>query len=768
MNRHAIWKVFGRPLTVIALAIAPLAVGPPALAQQAGELRVRVVATDGTPADDADVRILGLGRVSHTDGAGEVAFPGVPAGTYLVEAESQRYGRGVERAVLEPGGSAEVEVTVSLLFHAPDIVVSAGGEGVLAELYSPASVMRGIDLRAGAQASLGETLAEAPGVSSSYHGPGSSRPIIRGLGGDRVRVLESGVGSGDASNTSPDHAPGVEAMIAERIEIIRGPATLLYGSSAIGGVVNIEDGRVPKELPAHPLTGSVILRGGTVADERNGAVVLNGAAGSIAYHASGLWRETDDYAIPGHAEAHHEEEPAGDEGEENILPNSAVETARFAAGVSYVGGNGFLGLAYSGYDSDYGVPGGHGHEEEGADGAEEEGDVGIDLQQRRVDVESGWRFGGSFLKGISARLGVADYRHFEVIANDETGTREIETRFFNDEWEGRLELQHAIGSSATGALGMQLRDRDFEAIGEEAFVPPTSTSQVAVFLYEQFDFGALGVQAGVRLEHQSTTNETGGVDRTDDGVSASLGFIAEASEAVSFVVNGSRSAKLPTAEELFSDGPHLATLQFEVGDPDLEQEVGYSLDAGVRLVEGRVRGELTFFVNSFDHFIFQAFTGEERDDLPVSRWSQGDALFTGFEGRADVELFHAGNGHVVLDAWGEYVRAELTETDEPLPRIPPFGFGAGLGYEAPTWHGHVGVRRVTSQDRVASFEEETAGYTLWNASLGYRLFSGRLAHDIVLSATNLTDQEARSHTSFLKELAPLPGREVRLTYQLSF
>lgn len=739
MNRRR-WQRQASPwVAAMAACVALVMTALPAVAQAAGELRVRVLTRDGRPVTDADVRILGLGRVAHTDERGETAFAGVPAGRYVIEANSQRFGRGAERAVLEPGGSATVELTVSLVFHGEEIVVSVGGERVQSELFVPSSVKRGIELRAAAQASLGETLADEPGVNSSYHGPGSSRPLIRGLGGDRVRILQSGVGSGDASDTSPDHAPGVEAMTAERIEIIRGPATLLYGSSAIGGVVNVEDGRVPNELPAHALTGTVTLRGGTVANERNGAVLLNGGAGPVAYHASGMWRETDDYDIPG-----------------GVLRNSAVETTQFGAGLSYVASNGFIGGSFWGYDSEYGVPG------------SEEGDVGIDLRQRRGDFDSGWRFGHAFLKGVKARLGVADYRHFEFLPEEETGERDIETTFDNNEWEGRLELQHALGESVNGAFGFQYRNRDFEAIGEEAFVPATTTEQIGLFLFERFELGRLDVQAGARFEHQNTTNRTEDVNRDDNGFSASLGFVVKATESVSLVLNGSRSVKLPSAEEQFADGPHLATLQFEVGDPDLDQEVGYSADAGVRLVEGRVRGEFAFFVNSFDDFIFQAFTGEEEDELPVLQWSQADALFTGFEGRAAVELVHAGDGHLILDAFGDYVRAELTDTDEPLPRIPPLRFGGGLGYEAPSWHGHVAVSRVTEQDRVAPFEAATAGYTMLNASLGYRLFTGRFAHDIVLSGSNLSDEEARSHTSFLKEVAPLPGREVRVTYQVSF
>ena len=739
-------------------------------AQQTGTLNVRVVNTQGEAVGDVDVRIVGLGRVTHIDD-GEAVFENVPAGTYLVEAQSVRTGRGIERVEVVGGTATSLVIEVSLFFHGDDLVVSIGTEGRQSELFSPTNVVQGIDLRAAAQPSLGETLAREAGINSTYHGPGASRPIIRGLAGDRIRILESGVGSGDASSTSTDHASAVESMTADRIEIIRGPATLLYGSSAIGGVVNVEDGRVPDELPAHPISGSLIVRGATAAEERNLAGRLEGAVGKVAYHASGLYRKTDDYSIPGFAEADHdEEEGEGHEDEvEGTLLNSAVENARFAAGVSYIGDNGFLGVAYSGYDSEYGVPGGHGHEhEEGGEEEEEEGDVGIDLKQRRFDVDSGWRFGSSFLKGLTARFGIADYRHFEVIDSGDGSEKEIETQFFNNEWEARLEAQHSFGGSSTGSIGLQALDRDFEAIGEEAFVPPTTTTQFGVFLFEQIDLGRVGLQVGSRFETQQTDNTVDGISREYDGLSASVGTVVDASDRLSFVLNASRSVKAPSAEELFSDGPHLATFTFERGDADLEQEIGLSLDAGVRVQGDRVRGEINFFVNSFDRFIYQSFTGEEEDDLPVAQWTQGDAIFTGFEAQGDVELFHYGDGHFVLDGSIDYVRAELTATDEPLPRIPPLRWGVGLGYESVTWHGHAGLTRVTMQDRVSPFETTTDGYTMLDASIGYRLFRGRTVHDIVLSGTNLLDQDARSHTSFLKDFVPMPGRDIRLIYQVAF
>jgi iron complex outermembrane receptor protein len=379
-------------------------------AQSTGTLTGRVVAADGTPATDAVVRIQDLSRLTEVGESGQFLFLDLPAGSFLVEATSPRYGRAVERAEIQPGATTTLTLEMDPLFRLDELVVSAGPLSARrSETYQPSSALTGLDLTKTAQSSLGETLAGEPGVTSTYNGPGSSRPLIRGLGGDRVRILEGGVGSGDVSSQGPDHAVGLEPLAAERIEIVRSPATLLYGSSAVGGVVNVIDKRIPRENPGKPITGSLTALGGTVADERTGALELNGAFNqNWAWHVSGLRRNTDDYSIPGFAELEHEEgeqgegeqHQAGEEEEvEGILENSAVETSRLAFGLSWIGDSGYLGASISGMDSDYGVPGhGHAHEHEdpGLPGGEEEDgeeDVTIGLEQRRFDLEGSWRFG---------------------------------------------------------------------------------------------------------------------------------------------------------------------------------------------------------------------------------------------------------------------------------------------------------------------------------------------------------------------------------------
>lgn len=738
-----------------AAAVAPAWPGA-AAAQENGAIRGQVVTTEALPAAGVDVRIVSLGRLAETGEEGRFHFSDVPAGSHLLEAVTPRGLRGVESATVTGGGTTEVTITLTRLYHGDEIVVTAGPSPARSsDLFQPADVLTRRDLASRAEASLGETLRDRPGVNASFFGPGSSRPVIRGLGGDRVRVLQSGVGTGDASNTSPDHAVGLEPVSAERIEIIRGPATLLYGSSAVGGVVNVVDRRIPRELPARPVTGTVEGVGGTVADELTGSASLDGAVGRFAWHASALRRDAGDYGIPGSAER---------------VPNSFVETTRGAAGLSYVGESGFLGVSWSAHDSEYGVPG-HGHEdsehEEGEHdhGEEEEPgeeDAAIDLRQRRVDVEGAWRTAAGPLRGLKARVGVTDYRHFELEGD------EIGTRFDNDEWELRLEARNELGDVARGAAGFQFTNRDFSALGEEAFVPPTDSERWAVFLYEELGEGPLRYQVGGRFERQRARVEPTGLEATHEGFSVSAGLNWAASDRVTLAFTGARSVKLPTTEELFSDGPHLATRAFEVGDPGLEEEVAWSADASIRLREGPVTGEANFFVNRFQDFVFPGFTGEEEDGLPVLLYRQADALFLGYEAQAQLHLYERGDHHLLWEVSSDYVRAELTADDRPLPRIPPLRFGGGLRYEGGPWEARVGARRVTGQDRVGLFETPTDGYTMLNATAGYSFRVRGLTHQILLRGRNLTDEEARSHTSFLKDVAPLPGREVRLTYRLSF
>ncbi|MCA9739005.1 MAG: TonB-dependent receptor, partial [Gemmatimonadetes bacterium] len=412
----------------------------------------------------------------------------------------------------------------------------------------------------------------------------------------------------------------------------------------------------------------------------------------------------------------------------------------------------------------YGVPG-H-HHEEGAEEPlpgeeEEEAPVRIDLQQRRLDMGGSLRMGRA-VEHLRARFGLADYEHVELEGED------VGTRFLNNQWEGRLEAHHREFGPSRGAMGLQFSSRDFEAIGEEAFVPRSETTQFGFFAFEEMDLDAARVQLGARFERQRSTERADDTERVHNGLSLSAGLNVPVGERLTLALSASRSVKMPTPEELYSNGPHLATSSFEVGNPDLDTETALSLDASARLTMGRVQGGLTGFVNAFNGFIFPRFTGVEVDGLQEVVYSQADARYVGFELDGNIELYHVGAQHLALLFGADYVRATLTETDQPLPRIPPLSLRGGFEFDAGPLRAGLEARHVARQDRVAAFETETDGYTLLDGSVSYRLIQGAVAHDLTLSASNLTDEEARVHTSLLKDLAPMPGREVRLAYRLSF
>jgi len=747
-----------------------------AAASEPATLAGRVVAA-GTPVAGAEVRLLGTTRRAASDAEGRFRLEGLAPGRAVVEAASARHGRAVLSLDLAPGAVAEIELELSREIHGGELTVTASpGARAGDELARPVSVLAGEELLAALEPTLGETLARQPGVSSTYFGPGASRPVIRGQGGDRIRVLDNGLGTGDVSTTSPDHAVALDPLAAERIEIVRGPATLLYGSGAVGGVVNLLDDAIPDYLPEEPLTGSLTLRAGTAADERAGSAELAGALGRFAWHADFARRESDDVEIPGFAESAElrAEEAAEGEGvaEEQafgLLPNSAVETESGRFGVSWVGERGYLGVSYARFDTLYGVPGhAHAHaEEEEHEGEEhdeeEEAPVRIDLAQERLDVRGEWSLSRGLLRGLKLRLGSVDYEHVEL-EGDEVGTR-----FITDSREARLEARHRDFGPLTGAWGVQWSERDFVAVGEEAFVPANDASTRALFAFEEVVAGALTWQFGARYEEiDLDVADPALPDRSFDGLSGSAGVVWKAREGLSLVASVARSVTAPNAEALYSNGPHVATRVYEVGDPTLGEETSLNAEVGLRGEAGRFRGEVTLFRNDVDDFVYEAFTGDEEDGLPVVAFRQDDARFTGVEAQGHVELYHAGESHLELDLSLDSVRAELRASGEPLPRIPPLRYRAGLVWRSDRWSASADVQRVERQDRLAPFEGETGAYTLVGASLGWRFFVGGTVHDLLLSGANLTDEEARVHASYLKELAPLPGRDVRLTYRVSF
>ena len=656
------------------------------------------------------------------------------------------------------------------------------------DILAGKSVMTGEDLQRKVRVQIGDSLTSLPGVSATSFTPGASRPVLRGLQGERVRVLTDGIGSIDVSNTSADHAVTIDPLSAERIEVLRGPAVLLFGSQATGGVVNVIDHRIPRELPAKGYHFDMIGGLGSAANERSLGAAIDVALGSgFVVHADGSLRKSDDLRTGGFVlsrnlraeqlEKAEDEAAEGhlDEAEEALelasrrgeIANSAPEQKSGGLGLSYISDRLTIGASISRFESDYGVPSrpgaghGEGEEDEEAEEGHGEAPVTIGLKQNRYDMRGAYEFGSGFFERATLRVGAADYKHTEF-EGDEVGTV-----FESDGIEGRLELAQRERKGWRGASGVQYFKRDLTVTGAEAFVPETRSTQLGLFTVQEFTLGKFGLEAAGRFERSQQRDRDNGLNRNFNTVSVAAGGFYEPAPRVKLGINLSRTKRAPSAEELFSNGPHIATQAFEVGDADLKVETALGAEAYVRLDRGPFSLSATAFVTRFDDFIYQDDTGEEEDGLPVFRNLQRDATFRGIELEASAKLFEAAGFKFVADVVADVVRAKLKDRG-PVPRIPPLRLLAGLEAQSARVDGRVEVEFVDDQKRTAEFETATDGFTLVNASLAWRPWGRARETSIIFSANNIFDVEARRHASFTKDFVPLSGRDFRLAARFSF
>ena len=664
--------------------------------------------------------------------------------------------------------------------------------GTALDSTQPVDVIVGEQLDDRREATLGETMDSVPGIHSTYFGPGAGRPIIRGQGGNRVRVTEDGLGALDTAALSPDHAVSAEPLLIDRIEVLRGPANLLYGSSASGGVVNLIDNRIPEQR--QDFSADLEIRGNTVADERAGVARIDGGFGGLQYHISGFARETDDYEVPGFALSEDERAELDaeelEELERGVLENSAQESDGATLGLSWVGDRGFIGASYKRFDTLYGIPEGaheHAHEDDhdhdhdhghatilgrGLGGSilddddhdhdhdhehdHEEEIIRIDLEQERYDFRAALYQPIPGLDEIRISAVTNDYMHVEL-EGDEVGTR-----FDLEGTEVRLEARLAPIGRFTGVAGVQYDETDLVAEGEEAYIPPSVTESIGFFFLQELDFDPILFSAGVRVQDDEVRLTDGammdGIDARDfTAVSVSAGAIWRFADEWQATFNWQRSERSPAVEELFANGPHIATQAFEIGNPNLDEEVSNNFDLGIHKYLGNFHLRADVFFNKIEDFIYLMPTGEEEDDLPVQVWTQEDADFIGFELEASYLFADTGLGDFEWSVFADAVDAELDIAEE-LPRIAPTRLGTGLDWHFGNLRANVNYYRVFEQDTVASFETETDGYNMFSANLVYVLNLGGIQSELFLRGDNLTNETQRVHTSFLKEFAPLPGR----------
>jgi iron complex outermembrane receptor protein len=669
----------------------------------------------------------------------------------------------------------------------PEIIVSAPYARDRKLVATAVTVLQGDALQLQLRSTIGETLARQPGVSSTFFGPNASRPILRGLDAERVRVLTDGIGSFDVSNTSVDHAVAANPLLADRIEIMRGPAALLFGSGAIGGVVNMRDLRIPREVPDGPHVDANAGIG-TAARERNIAAALNlPLGGGFVAHVDGSFFESDNYRTGGFVFSENLRAEAAEEGGEvaedaqkrGRLENTAARTWDVAGSIAWIGENGAnFGVAVSHLQNRYGIPnsleighdehegehGGEGREGESHEGEEEHAheDITLDMRQTRVDVRGALPLSGAF-KELRMRGGWANYRHDEIESDGAVGTS-----FFNKSWEARLELVQAEKDGWQGASGVQYFSRNFRAVGEEAYIPANETRQFGLFTLQEFDLGAVRLEGGARYEHANVKSAQVGRERTFNSVSFSVGGSVDLGSGFRLALSGARTERAPSAEELFANGAHAATRAVEIGNPDFSTERQLGAEAVLRGRGDGWRLELSAFVNRFDNYIFLNPNGLEQDELPVFEYAQSDASFWGVEVEAGVKVAQLGATRIEVTGLLDYTRATVLSGGGAVPRIPPLRMIGGVEATGGVVGGRLEIEHVTAQDRTASFETRTAAFSLVNASLSWKPFGAEAPTTLMVQANNIFDVEARRHSSFLKDVAPLFGRDIRVSLRVAF
>ena len=667
-----------------------------------------------------------------------------------------------------------------------DIIVTAALPQSERDVLQGTTVLSGEQLTRELRPTIGETLARQPGVSATSFGPSASRPILRGFQGDRIRVLTDGIGSIDVSNTSVDHAVIIDPLLAERVEVLRGPSALLFGSSAVGGVVNVIDTRIPRTVPQDGYRLNGVATYGSAATERSG-----GAAGDVAVtknivlHADGSYLKSNDlrtgrgYILSPAARAaalsqvglaQDTAEPidfAASAALRNRLPNSASETWTAGAGASIITDTGNLGVSYSHYDSLYGVPIRYATQV----GQEQEAPR-LSVVQNRVDLRGEVQTGGGFLDRIRIRAGQANYRHFEL---EEDGS--VGTAFYNKGLEGRLELVQANRGGWQGASGVQYFNRIFNVVGDEAFLPKNETNQTGFFTLQQYANGPFRAEGGLRYEVTDVAGRVpAGTDRFFGGtrhfeaVSGSIGASYAVADGIRLGLNGSRTERAPSAEELLANGPHAGTQAYELGNPNFGLEKSWGLEATLHAHGDGFSFDASAYYNWFTNYISENRVDpsvclartDELDGLPCFQYQQGDARYYGFEADASVRLARIGSYTINADLLGDYVHANIVDVG-PVPRIPPARVLGGLEAQGDRLGGRIEAEHVFAQDRLAAFETRTPGYTMVNASASIRPFGADSRTSLLVSANNIFDVIARRHSSFLKDFAPLAGRDIRVT-----
>jgi len=647
----------------------------------------------------------------------------------------------------------EATTTINL----PSIAVTGNPLGVGSdELVVPVSVLSGRELSLRREGTLGETLNSIPGVTATQFGPNASRPVIRGLDGERVRIMQNGVGILDASSLSFDHAVGIDPLIIEQIDVVRGPAALLYGGSAMGGVVNAIDHRIPKEQQ-DGVTGRAEARFGGPDSTRNGAAVIDVGNGKFAIHADAYTRETSDLDIKGYAVSSRKNR-ADSTTRENRgkLANSASEGDGGALGASLTFDNGYIGLSYATLNNNYGV-------------VAEDG-VTIDMKSDRWDLATEFTDLGTIINRVKVRMAHTDYEHSEIDAGI------IGTTFTNRGLEGSFEAGHAKLGNLSGVVGYQFSNTNFEATGTEAFVPSVNTQNQAIYLYEELGINEHKITFGGRLGHSQVDSKDSaepkfglGQNNSFNPNSFALGGLYKLNDNWSVTSNLSHSERAPSYFELYANGEHVATGQYEVGSKKqnvkLDEERSNGIDAQLRWKDAKNSLSLGAYYTRFSNFIGLFDTGitDVGSGLPIAQFTAVPATFKGLETEGKFNLTDS----LDLTLRGDYVHAKDKRNNAYLPRISPLRLGAGLQYRLNGFSARLDVLHAFKQNNTAANELDTDGYTNVTALLAYKLPT-KFNVELFAKANNLLNDEIREHASFLKDISPAGERALMIGARADF